>query len=143
MVVTPNRVAATARFACATGTGTLFLLFTLLLTIFCRGVIVHAEICKSNDSVPCDNNVLENSSGNDIKSYGINGIYYCIDDGCDVKLVSGKENATQEICGVTLSGIKDCVPINSESAAAGYLSSSVVSVVLLYATVPMVQAIIV
>mmetsp|Transcript_45113 Transcript_45113/g.50245 ORF Transcript_45113/g.50245 Transcript_45113/m.50245 type:complete len:137 (-) Transcript_45113:148-558(-) len=136
MSVTQNKVAATARFASTTGT--LFLLFILLLTIFCRGVIVHADICKSNDSVPCNNNVLENPSGNDIKSYGINGIYYCIDDGCDVKLVSGKQNATQEICGVTLSGIKDCVPINIESAA-----SSVVPAVLMYATVPMVLATIV
>mmetsp|Transcript_45579 Transcript_45579/g.51421 ORF Transcript_45579/g.51421 Transcript_45579/m.51421 type:complete len:142 (+) Transcript_45579:80-505(+) len=141
MSVTQNKVAATARFASTTGT--LFSLFILLLTIFCRGVIVHADICKSNDSVPCNNNVLENPSGNDIKSYGINGIYYCIDDGCDVKLVSGKQNATQEICGVTLSGIKDCVPINIESAAAAYLSSSVVPAVLMYATVPMVLATIV
>lgn len=47
--------------------------------------VVKADICKSENSVPCYD--YENLEGDNVQSFGVNGTYYCIDDGCDVDLL--------------------------------------------------------
>lgn len=48
---------------------------------------VVADICKSESSVPCTEMIL---NGQDPTSIGMNGNYYCIDDGCNFTLFDGK-----------------------------------------------------
>ena len=69
---------------------------------------VNGDVCKSDNSVPCEQ--YTNLEGDNVKSYGFMGAYYCIDDGCN--LMIGK-NVTKEICGVSIDGIKECVVSSS------------------------------